>query len=57
MFLLYDGGRVIFPLPPDLDAKKLWSEFFDGLGFQQLFHVRMETGDIPVLCAVKAIPN
>ena len=55
--LLYDGGRAVFPLPPEVDAPALWTELMDGIGFQQLFLVRAESGATPCLCAVKAIPD
>ena len=56
-YLLYDGGRAIFPLPTEPDAPALWSALMDGIGFQQLFLVRAEPGAAPYLCAVKAIPG
>jgi len=53
--LLYDGGRVLFPVPANLDAAALREEISGQIGFQQIFRIQPADGT-PCLCAVKPIP-
>ena len=56
-FLLYDGGQVLFPFPPDPDASGLLESIRNEIGFSEIFLLPAEDGGSACLCAYKPIPD
>ena len=56
-YLLYDGGQVLFPFPPDPDAASLLESIRNEIGFSEIFLLPEEDGGAACLCAYKPIPD